>query len=207
MLNSFSMHGFSYNYENQSAVFFLFLTCWLRLHPSALLISFFLAMLLIFAALICFIFELVFSISNLWRGRQSVCRLSSPKSQPLFTTSVIPAVILFSLTCWLKLFPNAFLISFCLVILLSLAALASFILDLNFSVSNLWHGRQSVCKLSRPQSPPPSTTAMIWSACQKSPSFGFCNRRSNDDEVCGSFQLLFKSAFNLSDGSSDFILR
>mmetsp|Transcript_2693 Transcript_2693/g.6383 ORF Transcript_2693/g.6383 Transcript_2693/m.6383 type:complete len:310 (-) Transcript_2693:217-1146(-) len=64
-----------------------------------------------------------------------------------------------------------------------------------------WHGTQRVRRLSRPQSPPPSATARMWSACQKSPSLGFWSSRSSAFADLGSFQLALHKALSLSAGS------
>ena len=58
-----------------------------------------------------------------------------------------------------------------------------------------------VLKLSIPEPPPPSATAVMWSACQKSCSSGSCRKRSRLVE--GSFQLAFNRVFSLSAGCND----
>ena len=73
----------------------------------------------------------------------------------------------------------------------------------SFAVSIRWHGVHRVLKLSIPVPPPPSATAVMWSACQKSCSSG--SRRNRSRFVEGSFQLAFNNVFSLSAGCNVFI--
>jgi hypothetical protein len=73
----------------------------------------------------------------------------------------------------------------------------------SLDVSIRWQGVHRVRKLSIPEPPPPSATAVMWSACQKSCSSGSCRKRSRLVE--GSFQLAFSRVFSLSAGCNDFM--
>ena len=77
----------------------------------------------------------------------------------------------------------------------------------NLSVSFRWHGVQRVRRFFKPQSPPPSATGTIWSACQKSPSLGCWSMRSNAGPDLGSCQLTSHKIFNRSAGCDDKIRR